>query len=92
MKNLYNLEDKKEYIATVQQRGQVTIPLPIRKILNTSPQTKIVFYIKNATVKVRSTSLSLEDAFGYITKLNNKPQDFDKQIKIAKKEKAKRNY
>ena len=51
--------------------------------------------MKNNTVRVKTTSLSLEDVFGYIKKINNKSQkiqsqNFDKQIEIAKEEHAKK--
>ena len=39
--------------------------------------------------KTPSKFLLLEDAFGYIKRTNNKPQNFDKQIKIAKEDHAK---
>jgi bifunctional DNA-binding transcriptional regulator/antitoxin component of YhaV-PrlF toxin-antitoxin module len=86
MKKLSKLQYKREFISTVQQRGQVTLPIQIRKMLGITPQTKIVFAIENNTVKVKATPLSLKDAFGYIK--INEPQDFDKQIRVAKEEHA----
>ncbi|MCL4392990.1 type II toxin-antitoxin system PrlF family antitoxin [Patescibacteria group bacterium] len=89
MKNLSKIQYKKEFISTVQQRGQVTLPVQIRKLLGVTPQTKVIFVAENSNVKIKASPLSLEDAFGYIKKANNKPQNFDKQIKIAKEGHAK---
>lgn len=41
------------YTATITSKGQITIPLAIRKLLNLSKQDKVAFVTKNHKVEIK---------------------------------------
>lgn len=41
--------------ATVTQKGQVTIPVEMRKILGIKPYSKVLIYLSNKAVKLEPT-------------------------------------
>ena len=48
------------YIATVTQKGQVTIPIDIRKFLDVKPYDKVVFKKEKGQVVVKATKSFLD--------------------------------
>ncbi len=78
----------RQYVATVTQRGQVTIPADVRRLLGTKERNKIVFQVEGGEVKVVPVEMTLEETFGSVTPLN-RPEDFEELIRIAKEERAK---
>lgn len=78
-----------EYIRTVTTKGQVTIPVEIRRALDMNPGDKIVFRVTDDTVELQPAPMSLEDTFGAVQP-QNRPEDFDALRDTAVEEHAKR--
>lgn len=72
---------------TITQRGQVTIPAEVRRMLGVKPRDKVAFTIEDGVVRLTPVSFSLETAFGSV-KPSTSPEDFDKVSRAAKDGKA----
>ena len=71
-----------QFTTSVTQKGQATIPAPIRKRLGIKPNTKIVFEIKNgneASFRPVSDFLALKGSVK-----SNKPFNIDAMEKAVK--------
>lgn len=79
----------REYVTTVTQRGQVTIPAEVRRLLNAKPYSKIAFRVEDSTVTIMPVEFTLEETFGSVTPLQ-RPEDFEELSRLAKDEKAAR--
>jgi AbrB family looped-hinge helix DNA binding protein len=79
----------REYVTTVTQRGQVTIPAEVRRLLGAKPRDKIAFRVENGTVRLMPVEFTLEETFGSVTPLH-RPEDIEELIRLAKDEKAAR--
>ena len=75
----------KEFLATLTQRGQVTVPAEVRRALRLKPREKVVFTIEDDQVRLVPASYTLESAYGSVTPRNS-PEDFDKLIAEALEE------
>jgi antitoxin PrlF len=78
----------REYVSTITQRGQVTIPAEVRRLLGANPRDKIAFRVEGDTVRLVPVEFTLEQVFGSVTPLH-RPEDFDDLSRRAKDEKAK---
>ncbi|MBI4288984.1 MAG: type II toxin-antitoxin system PrlF family antitoxin, partial [Chloroflexi bacterium] len=50
----------KEITTTITQRGQVTIPAEVRRILGVKPRDRVSFTIENTHVHLKRASFTLE--------------------------------
>ena len=76
----------KTITTTITQRGQVTIPSYVRKILQVNPRDKVSFHIEdNKSVRITPVRFGLEDVFGSIRPMK-KPEDFKKLSRDVKEE------
>ncbi len=66
-----------QQITMVTQKGQVTIPSPIRKALNIKPKDRVVFDLVDGEVRLRAIKSRLLAGFGAV-KPPSKPIDFEK--------------
>ncbi len=64
-----------QQVTTVTQKGQVTIPVHIRKALKIKPKDKLVFEMVDGEVRVRPMKSRLLAGFGSV-KPPSKPIDF----------------
>jgi AbrB family looped-hinge helix DNA binding protein len=83
----------KEIVATVTSKGQITIPVKVRKHLGVSTQSKLAFVIDNdGNVRVRHAEFpdidSLRDAAGKL----DQPLSWDAMRQIARDEYLTRKY
>lgn len=78
----------REYVTTITQRGQVTIPAEVRRLLGAKPRDKIAFRVEGDTVRLVPVEFTLEQVFGSVTPLQ-RPENFDELSRRAKDEKAK---
>jgi len=76
----------REYVATITQRGQVTIPAEVRRLLGANPRDKIAFRVEGDTVRLAPVEFTLEQALGSVTPLQ-RPEDFGERSRTAKEEK-----
>jgi antitoxin PrlF len=79
----------KEISTTITQRGQVTIPAEVRRLLGAKPRDKIVFRIEGSAVTLAPAAFDLESAYGSVTPLDQ-PEDFTKISRIAREDKIAR--
>ena len=78
----------KEMTTTVTQRGQVTIPAQVRRLLGVKPRDKVSFTIEDTHVHLARASFTLESAYGSV-KPSHRPEDFKKLSRAAKEDKVK---
>jgi AbrB family looped-hinge helix DNA binding protein len=55
-----------EHLGTVTQKGQVTIPLAIRKLLGVKSQDRVAFRVIEGRVELAPATMSLEDTYGAV--------------------------
>ena len=75
----------KEIITTMTQRGQVTIPAEVRRLLNLKPKDKVAFEIEEREVRLAPVKFTLESAYGSVEPLH-RPEDFEEITRVAKEE------
>lgn len=80
---------EKLYTTTVTQRGQVTIPAEIRRLLGAKPRDKVTFTVQGSQVCLRPASLTLESAYGSV-KPSQRPEVFKQVSRVARDDKAER--
>jgi AbrB family looped-hinge helix DNA binding protein len=73
-----------EYIRVVTQKGQVTIPKPIRDLLGVGPYEAVAFHVEEGRIELRQP-MTLTAAYGAVRPLRQ-PADLEKQIQIAQEE------
>ena len=69
------MKEIEEYIRTVTGKGQVTIPVEIRRLLEVSPGDQVLFRVAEGTVELQPVAMTLEDTFGAVAPLS-RPEDF----------------
>ncbi len=79
----------KEIVASITERGQVTVPAEVRRLLGTGPHDKIVFEIDGEQVRLKRPAFTLETAFASVKPLGNEG-DFKSIIREAKEDRAER--
>jgi AbrB family looped-hinge helix DNA binding protein len=65
------------YITTVTQKGQITIPVELRRMLGLKRGDKVEFELVNGTVLLQPIGSTLLAGFGSVKPLN-RPEDFRK--------------
>src|SRR6266403_1416859 len=76
-----------EFETSVTEKGQVTIPQEIRRIMGLQPRDKVRFKVEGDEVKISRASSKLLQWFGSVTP-RNKPEDFEKIREEFEKEVA----
>lgn len=79
----------REYVTTITQRGQVTIPAEVRRLLGANPRDKIAFQVEGNMVRLVPVEFTLEQVFGSVMPLQ-RPEDFNERSRAAKDEKVER--
>ena len=77
----------REIVTTVTQRGQVTIPAEVRRLLGIGARDKVAFKIEDREVRLVPARFTLEQAFGSV-KPKSRPEDFQRIEREAKEEHA----
>ena len=80
----------KEITATITQRGQVTIPAEVQRMLGLKARGKVTFAIDGDQVRLIPAAFTLETAFGSVPPLPA-GADLEMQIREAKEEKIARD-
>jgi AbrB family looped-hinge helix DNA binding protein len=78
----------KELVSRVSSKGQVTIPVEIRKLLGLRPGNKVAFQVFPEGVKLSHLSSNLETSFKAVPALKT-PLPFSEMADIAREEHAK---
>ncbi len=79
----------KEMLSSVSEKGQVTIPLEIRRALDIKPRDKVAFTLEGREVRLAPATASLEASFQAVPPLD-RPLTDDGIIEIAAQEHAER--
>jgi AbrB family looped-hinge helix DNA binding protein len=79
----------KEIITTMTQRGQVTVPSEVRRLLGLKPRDKVAFSIEEDEVRLAPARFTLESAFGSV-KPATRTADLKAISRAARDEKLKR--
>jgi antitoxin PrlF len=64
-----------EFETTLTEKGQVTIPQEIRRILGLHPKDKVRFEVNGEVVRIKQASSKLLQAFGAVKPMQ-KPEHF----------------
>jgi len=78
---------RKEIVSSVTERGQVTVPAEVRKLLGLDKKGPLTWVIEDGVVQVRRPGRTLEQSFGAIRPVNS-PEDWDARIREAREDKA----
>lgn len=82
----------KQYVTTMTQRGQVTVPVEVQRLLGIGPRDKVTFTVEGHEVRLASAREQLQAVFGSVKRLD--PADrtsLEELIDEAKTEKAERS-
>lgn len=71
------------------QRGQVTIPAQVRRLIGAKPRGKVAFRVDGDDVKLVAVEHTLESAYGSVRPIG-RPEDFKRLERTAKDEHAAR--
>ncbi len=77
----------KELVSAITQRGQVTIPVEVRRLLGLKPRDYVAFEIGGNEVKLVPVQFTLESAYGSVPS-HGEPQDFKKLSRRVKEVRA----
>lgn len=79
----------KEIVTTLTKKGQVTIPVEIRRLLGLKAKDKVAFRIDEKNVQLAPVKYTLETIYGVVKPLKE-PEDFKKLKQLAIKEHVKK--
>jgi AbrB family looped-hinge helix DNA binding protein len=77
----------KEYISSVSPKGQVTLPIEIRKQLGIKPKDKVALSIDEGSIKVIPVSDRLAESYQAVPALKT-PRSLEEMTRIANDEHA----
>jgi len=75
----------REILSTVTQRGQVTIPAEVRRLLGARTGDKVAFRIEGGQVRLAPATMTLEGAYRSVKPVG-RPEDFKQIERDAKQE------
>ncbi len=77
----------KEFISSVSPKGQITIPMELRHLLNIHPKDKVAFILEDGHVEIAPAKVSLDALFRSVPALS-KPLSDKEMTTIAAEEHA----
>lgn len=80
-----------EHTSTVTQKGQVTIPLAVRKALGIKPRDRVLFRLTEGRVELLPSPMTLEAVYGAVKPLT-KPENFERLRRVAREERVSKRY
>lgn len=80
-----------EIVATITQRGQVTILAEVRRALGVKPGGEVAFVIEDGQLRLVPAPFTLELAYGSVEPLR-RSEDFAAIARGAKEERAERVF
>lgn len=81
----------KEIVTTLTQRGQVTVPAEVRRLLGLKPRDKVAFTIDEDQVRLKPASFTVETAFGSVPPAT-RTEDFKALACAAREEKVRHEH
>ena len=79
-----------ELTSSVTKKGQVTIPLAVRKLLDIKPYDRVTFRVSGDRVELLPSSSTLETAFGAVQP-RSRPENWKTVRRHAREERARRH-
>lgn len=79
----------RQITTTMTQRGQVTVPAEVRRLLGLAPRSKLTFQIEGEQVRIVPAAYTLESTYGAVTPIN-RPENFKEIERQAKEEHVER--
>lgn len=79
----------KEIVTTITQRGQVTVPAEVRRLLGLKPRGKVAFAIDESGVRLKPARFTLETAYRSVGPLP-RPMSDEEMVRVAKEERTQR--
>ena len=79
----------KEIVATITQRGQVTVPAEVRRLLGLKPRGKVAFAIDEGVVRLTPARFTLETAYRSVRPLP-RPVSDEEMVRVAKEGRTQR--
>lgn len=76
---------KREIMASVTERGQVTIPAEVRRALGLKKRDKVIFAIDDGTIVLKKPRFTIETAYASVKPLDP-PVDWKEVERAAKDE------
>ena len=76
-----------QYVMPITSKGQVTIPVAVRRLLGLRKSGRVAFRIKGDAVTVELAQATLQAAYGAVTPLS-RPEDFERISEIVQEEQA----
>ncbi len=55
-----------DHLSTITQKGQVTIPLAVRRLLDVKPDDRVIFRVTDGRVELLPANLTLEAVYGAV--------------------------
>ncbi len=66
-----------QYTSTVTQKGQVTIPAEMRRMLKIKPRDRVEFEVSDGEIRLRRARSVVDATYGVVKPLS-RPEDFRK--------------
>lgn len=73
----------RQLVSSVSPKGQVTLPVEVRRLLGVKPQDKIAFEIDEGQVRIGPARFTLESALGSVEP-PTRTEDFESLSREAK--------
>lgn len=77
-----NIPTTIQHLRTVTSKGQVTIPVDIRQMLDIQPNDQVVIQVSEGRVEIKQAPMKLEQTFSAVPALKN-PVSFKQMRDIA---------
>ena len=83
------MDTAQEYIATMTSKGQITVPVEIRRALGLKAGDKLIFRMAKGKAEPAPFPMTLEEAYGSVQPLS-RPEEFKAIRAAAREERAER--
>ena len=77
----------RQIVTKLSQRGQVTVPVEVQRLLGVGPRERVAFTIENGEVRLTRPRFTIESIAGSV-KLPGPPRDIEDILHEAKEERA----
>lgn len=74
--------DSDEHVRTVTSKGQVTIPIEVRRLLGLKPRDQVAFRMSDGRVAIEPVEMTLAATFGAVTP-RRRPEDYQAPRDVA---------
>ena len=85
--NTISNTDNREFVSSVSPKGQITLPLEVRKHFGINGKDTVIIRVDEGDIKVSPTKATFSDSFQAIPALK-KPLSFEEIRRIAREEHA----